>query len=600
MSVLPFSKLNAQFIEPEIYKVELEINEQAFAVGYIEIQLRNNEATKVLSGYEFTLPIRSPYNISTKIHNSDVRFETQDSGGFTVLKTYFGADAIQPGTAKTLRINFFANNVLDTKSDVKQLYLPKPFSIGSVRNIKYNVTFPSSFGNPIFVDLSKVNIIDLTPTKKRFETNSSEGLLVVWGSSYHFDVEAKFKLKNDSDAIKRILFNIIPNLSYQSVDYRDVLGADYGVFDSYGNDFAFTEIPPKSEKEVGFAARIAISNEIHTANYPDNYSLPFDYDSLFGKQVLAQTSTQANQYSKMKILNDFLVSNIKPSKDERVSVDLLKDIWKRYETNGNLNSFELCSIAISFAESMGLKARLNYGYILLPDIAELDIRKPHVWCDFFTEDKSVMMDPLLESLTGVKYFDKLPNDRIYIGTWHQDQTYNNVLGLIGTSDDIIRLNFISLEGQVDTEEKGLTVTPNFPKNAYSGEFYNATISVENKSSKVYRIIDINLNDYPELGKITYNNSLTKSILPNQVSNIELNYLREPDFLFTGNKDIEISLLLDEYKDGYVLANTSLFLKPDEKVLIGLFGLTAFLVALCLLIIKKKGKFSKKGLKIKQW
>ena len=583
--------VKAQYIEPEIYKTTLDIAENFSATASIELQLRNTTTDKFMEGYEFSLPIRNPQNIVVFIDSQQISFSTPSDSSYTDLKINFGNYAIAPGNTKTIKINFSVQSVLTERSKVKQLYIPRLFSEATLSNTKYTVTFPTSFGDPVFVDLSNTNTVDLANGRKKFETNTSNGLLVVWGSDYAFDVESKFTIKNDSDLVKYTLFNIIPKLPTQDVSYSSITGGDYGLYDSYGNDFAYTQVDPHSSKEVGFQARVSIKESDPLFRYPDNYSLEFNKYSGIAKKLAEKITDATENFVKLRTLNDLLAINVHPSKNERINLELLKDIWTRADSTSNLNSFEYCSIIVSYAESIGLRGKIDYGYILVPENINLDISLPHVWCEVNVNDKSVMFDPLLEALTGVQYFNRSPNDRIQFGTWHPSQKYNNALGLLGNSEGLVKLNFTSLPDMNSTASPDqLKLDFTLPAKGFSGEFFDGFLNIQNNTSKVLRITDISLNGETQLDKLIYNENLTKSVLPKTQNKISLNNLREPNFLYDATKNYDVSLNFDDNNLYEVKSSGSMVLAPDTRILlIVLFIVIATMILSILMIFRLKSR-----------
>ncbi|MFS8130629.1 MAG: hypothetical protein ACMG57_01480 [Candidatus Dojkabacteria bacterium] len=586
--------LKAQYIEPEIYKTTLDVVDNYSASASIELQLRNTTTDKFMEAYEFSIPIKNPQNISVFLDSQPVTFTTPTVSTYTDLKIDFGNNAIAPSAIKTLKINFYVEKVLAERSSVKQLYIPRLFSEATLSNTKYTVTFPASFGDPVFVDLSNTNTVDLGNGRKKFETNTSNGLLVVWGSDYSFDVESKFTINNDSDSVKYTLFNIIPKLPTQEVTYSSVSGGDYGLYDSYGNDFAYTQIDPHSSKEVGFQARVSIKESDPLFRYPDNYSLVFNQDSGIAKKLAVKVTDSTENFVKLRTLNDILALNVHPSKNERINLDLLKDIWERADSTSNLNSFEYCSIIVSYAESLGLHGKIDYGYILVPENINLDISLPHVWCEVSVNDNSVMFDPLLEALTGVQYFNRKPNDRIQFGTWHPSQKYNNALGLLGNSEGLVKLTFTNLS-EMDTTASTdkLKVDFKLPTNGFSGEFFDGFLNIQNNTSKVLRITDIALNGDTQLDKLIYNENLTKSVLPKTENKISLSNLREPNFLFDAKKDYNVTLNFDDADVYELKTDGSITLAPDTRVLLFVLMIVLsamFLSVLMIFRLKRREKF----------
>ncbi|MEP7104119.1 MAG: hypothetical protein ABI721_05430 [Candidatus Dojkabacteria bacterium] len=587
-------KVHAQYLEPEIYRTTINIFENSSANTLVEFQLRNSTQDKFLSAYEFSLPIKNPQNIAITLDDNPISFTTDNANGYTDIKADLGSGSIPPGATKMLKINFTVNKILSERSQVKQLYVPRLFSEAQLSNTKYIVNFPSSFGNPIFVDLSNANTTDMGNGQKRFETNTTNGLLVVWGSQYFFDVESNFTIKNDSDSLKSTLFNIIPKLPTQDVSYSSIVGGDYGLYDSFGNDFAYTQLDPHQSKDISFKARVYLKETDPVLRYPDKYSLEFNKYSSLAKKLGEKITDQMDDFVKLKTLNDLMSMTLRPSKNERINLELLKDIWTRADSTSNLNSFEYCSIIISYAENLGLRGKMDYGYILVPENINLDISLPHVWCDVSINDKSVMFDPLLEALTGVQYFDRQPNDRIQFGTWHPSQQYNNALGLLGNSEGLVKLNFTDI---TDLEEKpkasDLTISFDLPAKSFSGEFFDGFINIKNDSSKVLRITDIELNMETELSKLIYNQNLTKSVLPKTTNKISLNNLREPNFLYDGEKVYKASLNFDDVDIYELETEAKMSLGPDTRVLLGVLFVVIASMGLSILMIlrlKRRDKF----------
>ena len=350
--------------------------------------------------------------------------------------------------------------------------------------------------------------------------------------------------------------------------------------DSLKNSFSLESFAPNEKKNITFSANIKISSNNNDDFYPDSYEWKLDLSSSEGQKIYSEINKSEDLKEKFKSLNNYLISKTQSNKNESFDLSRVNEIWKRLEgSSTSLNSFEYCYVMVSVADFLGVKSRIDYGYLLAPSIDEINSGNPHIWCEVRIEEKNILLDPFLENLTGISYFDQSPVDRVKFGIWHPSQDYNNALGLASNTKNIFHIDIQDAE-HIDTQNN-LQLSLDFPTSAFSGEYYTGTLNITNESAYFLSIKSLQYDNADIMENIKVS-GLTPAILPQQNNQIVVNGLREQNFLFEGKKDITITLNTSNTNFSEVNANAEMEFHQDSRIL--MFLLIGLLVSFVVMIV----------------
>lgn len=563
------------------YYFEVRINENGSASGKTIITLQNTESQNFITGYKFSLPIKNISSVQAFADGEELWLTTSDIGQYKSIDINLRNHEIRGGESKSIEINWNSSSLVEVIGTFKQVYIPKPIEGQTLQNVTYKIFYPKSYGREIHVDLSSVNLNE-SGNSYQFEVNISDGLFLHWGDKHKFGIEAKFKILNDSEIRKQTLFSIPNDIKQQTVDYVEIIGTEYGLKDKLNNYYGYSELAPKTEKEISIKANVEIGQQVHKEfeNIPV-YGFQFNKDSTNIVKWNSELEKQDSSYNKVKKLNELIVKNSKVSSNEKVDPNVMNTIWTRFDTNSGLSSFELCFIIISYAETQNLQARMNFGYIVYPFNTVLKNSNPHFWCEINIDNKWILADPYLESVLGVVYFDRIASDRIYLGTWHPSINYTNALGLIGEGDSV--LLSINAEHQLTKEEQSL-LSIELPTNVISGNFFSGTLRHYNLGRKILTPKSLYIDGWNYSDQLFVNENLQIAFLP-QTSNIkEINYIRESSFFYDGKKNLTSEIAFtDETK---IITSNEMTFEPNKIFFIFLLSATLALLFVCIGILFK--------------
>lgn len=573
-------KIYAQASSVLKYTFKVDVQDNLDSIVDLIIDIENNEVNHFVDGYEINIPVLNSRDLIVFLSgNEENNVSSRNENGYENLKITF-EKPVFPGEKKQLVINFKSNTLVKEKFGIKQLYIQKPFDISNNSEINYQVYYSSTFGEPS-VNSANTQIIDAESGKKLLSTVSTNGIYIIWSSLIRLNMSSDFSLVNENNIQRKYLFNLPPDLNNQDVFYHSIKGGEFGVYDNFGNQFAQVQVDANSSVDVGYSANIEISGEYEKGTYPNRYSLVFNTESEFGKYILENTNSLTSNYDKLKLFNQILVNRMKPNKQSIINLNALGDLWKKLDGNAGLNAFEYSSLVVSFAEYLGLKGRINYGYIIMSAV-EFDNSFPHVWCDIEIDDRSVLIDSFMEDISNVSYFDRTVIDRVKFGVWHTDQIYNPVLGLLSGKNPIQT----KLTQPVELTTAGtIRLELDLADITYSGEFYEGRLTVDNQSNRILKFEKVALSGTDYTDRLSYAEELYKSALPSQRNIFDLNNLREPNFLFNGQKELLLEVKFADNDEIFEAVSVVNFV-IDQRIFLISIGALLVVAIVTILSIKR--------------
>lgn len=548
------------------YSLEMKINEDLSSQIDINVDLLNNSDTSIISAYTIDFPFKLT-SADAYLDNNAVNVILDSSTNFSTVKIDFLKNVIHPTQSGNLSIRIFSLDSIQSIYNTKQLYLPFPSSNYEYSNVNISILYPVLFGSVSYSSEYKyaVDIIDDTYAKVSFEQNSP--IHIIWGSPI-FNISFDTNIQNRKDANNHYLYNLIPEYPDQEVDYLSIFKAEYGLTDRFNTSFAFVNV--NSENEVNLSSEARIKNSTESKNSPtyESYNWFLNLDSVLGQKIYSQINQGTDTTAKLKSLNEYIFENF--SINSKLSSTDFSKIWE--SNNTDLTQLEYCNLIISSAEYMGLKAIVEYGYNVFETGSDL---QPLVWCRVYADGKSYIFDFSLQKSIGFPQFFTSSIDRLKMGIWHPSQSYNNILGLMQEN------GITSVVSEVDDRILNKELKPqlqlNFPERVFSGEFYSGIVQINNPTSKILNFNELTLNGESILTNITVGD-LQKSILPLQQNSIQIDYLREKDFILDLSQEILVDAKLNDNK---ISSTIEVKFEPDFKLLAVFFLI--FLVTVSILI-----------------
>lgn len=548
------------------YSLEMKINEDLSSQIDINVDLLNNSDTSIISAYTIDFPFKLT-SADAYLDNNAVNVILDSSTNFSTVKIDFLKNVIHPTQSGNLSIRIFSLDSIQSIYNTKQLYLPFPSSNYEYSNVNISILYPVLFGSVSYSSEYKyaVDIIDDTYAKVSFEQNSP--IHIIWGSPI-FNISFDTNIQNRKDANNHYLYNLIPEYPDQEVDYLSIFKAEYGLTDRFNNSFAFVNV--NSENEVNLSSEARIKNSTESKNSPtyESYNWFLNLDSVLGQKIYSQINQGTDTTAKLKSLNEYIFENF--SINSKLSSTDFSKIWE--SNNTDLTQLEYCNLIISSAEYMGLKAIVEYGYNVFETGSDL---QPLVWCRVYADGKSYIFDFSLQKSIGFPQFFTSSIDRLKMGIWHPSQSYNNILGLM--QENGITSVVSEIDDRILNKELKPQLQLNFPERVFSGEFYSGIVQINNPTSKILNFNELTLNGESILTNITVGD-LQKSILPLQQNSIQIDYLREKDFILDLSQEILVDAKLNDNK---ISSTIEVKFEPDFKLLAVFFLI--FLVTVSILI-----------------
>src|SRR5260221_1312994 len=454
----------------------------------LSVDLTNNNKDAVIDSYSIFLPFSDIDLHDTKINGKSIgnKFEKVD-GGYNVQFS-FSDSVILFGSASVVEVDFTPKGNMSEISGLKKLYIP--YLNASSSDIKFRIIYPDEFGDLSF-NSGKNIVITNSNGYRTMNMKSDKSLFLIWGNNAIYNISSELEVKNSRETEIHYLAPIIAEDPTQSVSYRKIEGGDIGMGDNFGNKFSFVTLAANSSKKFSFSAEVL--KDVTKANSPnfDSYDWQLNLDSTTGQKIYSEINKSPDINEKLRNMNNFLSKELKPDSSVNIDFKTLDTVWDRVQSKSTFNSFEYCYLVSATADYLGLKTRIDYGYVMIYPKDSPTSFVPHVWCTVLNGDKEISMDPFLESITGVSYFGLTGIDRIRMGSWDPSQSYNDILGMLGTQNNPITLNndkdVKDLSGNID-----VNLLLNYPSKAFAGEFYSVNMTLKNNSSKVLPIKSLNI------------------------------------------------------------------------------------------------------------
>jgi len=511
--------------------LSININQDNSANVWYWIEIKNNNTEKLVSEISLVIPFVNIKNLKIEKNNQSVNYKVGTFEKYTKINIELGQYSIYPLKNEILKISFLVNDILKKQSNNTEKYA---LFVGELSGelSTYSITYNKSFGDLIFTNIENYK-------KKEFENEISieysekkNGLFII-GKNSSLDIGFISSVSSKDSENKYYLFHILPNLSRQKHEYTTFYGADYGVYDEFGNRFAVFKLEDQT-KQFNFVANVSIDNKNELIKIPKKYNfninnLPTNIQQNMSK-IFEGSEIDLKEAFKMLYKEILRTSQKTETHFPKVNLDNLKFI------SSISSQIEACGIIVFFAEKFGVNSVIKYGYLIYPELLSIEFGLPHLWCEIEINKNVYVLDPYLEKLTGNSFEMNNPLDRITMGIWHPSQKYNNVLGLLNNKPQKIIRNKIENRIEEDnTTTKLEMLISSLPRKAISGEWITGNIVFKNNTNKFFEVSSIEIKD-TNYKFLDLANGLYFGILPYGNSLKTIKFSPVEDIYFEGEKN----------------------------------------------------------------
>lgn len=558
--------------------------------GHFEHTLElHNLNSNLVGGYDLTLPYAGVTGVTADREGNEVALAQTEIDKTTKLELNFSNAAIMPNETGKITLRFTVPNLFKTKFNIKYFYLPKIIYSFEVPQVDYKLSYPEVLDIPTYIYGSEVRVNE----DGRLEASSPGALLVVWGEHPNYGFTTEYKIRNSNTVKSDTLVNLASHTK-QDVYYVNVPKLELGLVDDLGNNWGVLKLDAGEEMKINIEGYSTYQDSLSEDDDFANYGWTINEDDNFGKELAELVRTENDRYTMLREVNTFLLTSLEPYANEKTNLDELNNIWTRAGTSSKFNAFEYCYFVIAAAEASGLQGRIAYGYLTIDDIFyDETLRLPHVWCEIKVGEDVMLLDPFLEDVTKLSFFNRKPIDRIRFGAWHNSQSYNTLLGILVNAKDTQLLRI----GEARTNETGLgsfDVSINFPANVISGDFYSGDVIISNTTNKFTELTAFKLNNEDIASVVNYG-SLKIALAPLNSNYFKISNLNEGNIFYQGRKKMELLLEFGDEKNSRINKDFEVDFKSDPgkttwfMAIIVISSMVLVAVLFVVRIIRKKQK-----------
>lgn len=559
LCVFVFANLLQSTIKAEVvtdYTYTVTINEDSSALLDILIDLKNDSSSSLISSYTIDIPYKAT-SVVAKINSTSVTSLIEDIENGSRIKIDFLRNSIFAGQSATLEMNVAVSNAVVNIYQAKKLILPYPESNFNYQYVKTSISFPESFGGISYSSDPYFELDQVESGRVLVNFEQTSPLTVLWGNP-NIGISFNTLIENRKNSINHTLSVLIPSYRNQSVEYLNVYRADYALADSYNNLFGFVTLNPLSNLELKLDANVKIE-PLQNIN-PVKYSWGLDLNSVLGQKIYSKLNQGNSNPEKLKLLNEYLFTEFQLDSNKFTS-ETLNNLWNN--SSDSLNSLQYCYLIVSSANYLGLNSSINYGYKIF---GQEGLESPTIWCNVEVDSQILSFDFQHQEELGYILVTDSQSDRVSMGVWHPDQFYNDMLGILSDSPLLARLGdpFESIA----LTQNNPTLKVNIPEKVYSGEFYKASLVIENPTNQILKINQLFFNQENVIDRVKVGD-LYKAVMPLQTNSISVDYLRESDFILNLSKNVKFDLQLNDIN---LTESKTVKFEPDYKLILIFFAL----------------------------
>ncbi|BCX14120.1 MAG: hypothetical protein KatS3mg085_652 [Candidatus Dojkabacteria bacterium] len=532
------TQVDASSINVDI-STEVDVSENLESRAKTKIKIQNNDLSKIIGGYDFTIPFHDVRVNSVKSEGKNLQFQVKNLE-FDILSINFQNQALEYGEIIDIEVDFSSNKIIAQSIDgLWELFVPiQNFDESTKHNIK--IKLPQSFENLNFVGKEEfisnltINISDFNSHYFAWIKNNN-----MWRVDYTINLESSG-------------FINFPRVVNQDVILLKELNLQKAFVDNFQN--LWVEVDAMDNQQISLGVSNT-NNFNENINYGANIDFKADFKNLENFEKFY-----------FQFFDDY---EIKAQRD----VNFDNSLFEKNLSNKTLNNFEACIYLVSAAQNSGLKGYLEYGYFVGKFLPGIEPTLPYVWCVIHDEQNFLIFDPFLHTQSGIYLRETNYNLRIPWGVVEPnfEKSENNFLGLKNKNYQQIKIN--SINPSFDDKQINYDLSISLPTQVYFGFPFDLLLKVTNKSNKILEIQDIFVNKE----KIKIEDII---LLPQQNVDLVLNNLTLGKFWGGSDNQITVEANIDNlYKSQTQKVKVSF-----HPIILGV-GLFTVLVILILLIYK---------------
>ena len=554
------------------YNLNVNINSDLSSQMNLTVDLHNTSDTSLVSGYSIDLPYQVTAADAT-LNSNAVSVILDSKPNSSNIKIDFLTNVIKPGSNASLNLTVFSLNSIKEVFKMKEFTLPYPSSNYNYSAINVSIVYPVTLGSISYASEFKYDLqrVDDNFTKITFQQTGP--IQFLWGAP-EFNAVFNSTITNRKDSDNHFLYSLIPEYSDQIVNYTQIFASDYALVDKLNNTFAFLTVSANESIELNSQANIKLNSSKNIIEHADNYGWNIDLDSVLGQQIYSNINQGTETLSKFKSVNDFIITSFSLNAD-KIDLQSLSSIWQ--SNNKDINSLQYCYLIVSTAEYLGYKGKIEYGYALPVSSQSVN---PSIWCSVQVDGRTLVFDFESQKINGHPQIVTSTINKLRMGIWHPDQSYNTILGLVSEEPTVATIT--DSNSYIPDSQLELQLKTEFPSNVYSGEFYSGKIIIVNPTSNIAHFNDLKINNESVLSNIAVG-QLYKAAMPLQQTSINIDYLRETDFILNLSRDITVEVNIEDK----VLSNsTTVRFEPDFKLIILFIVILIITVSIFVYLIVK--------------
>ncbi|MCA9386800.1 hypothetical protein KC669_02075 [Candidatus Dojkabacteria bacterium] len=563
--------VNAQSGEVIDHRINIDLFNNGDAHIKSELTLINNDPDNVISGYTYVLPAKNVINPTIEIEGElkQVPVYSSPEKTFSTLEIDFGDNVIKPNTSKKIIINAGISSFINSNFEAQYiLFQPTSDKLNSL-----SINYPNEFGDPLYISDSDASVTQTNSITKTINILNKQNLiLVMWGDEYYVDVKVDTQISNRQSGAVNSLFQLIPSTNSQQVVYNQMNNGDFGLIDKFNNSFASVSMLEGESKNISFEARVRKEQQQLLINNSLEYNIELPH--FIEDDFINETEVVSNDIDKLEIAYQYLLDKY-PLEFSRSNKQEIENFEKYLSDKKSLNSFDFCYLLGAYAQDLEMNIQIQYGYVVLKPDKE-KVLQPHFWLLIENNDSTFLIDPYMEITTELHYYNiQYDFDRITVGTWQPEQTYNDALGLMTDSGGVVKLEITDISS-FENPEGEIVIEPTNGLQRLSGFYYSPTLQIINPSTSVIKVESIEFNGQKQKVDSKFE-GMEFALLPKRTNNLPLQEIRNPNFFFAGEKLEQVLIKTNSIISPELSVEYKVNYRRDEDFMVILIGILVIFI-----------------------
>lgn len=470
-----------------------------------------------------------------------------------------GLDAILPNTTDTFVVQMDASDFLFSIGGIHTVIVAPVVGDWGNASLELNLSWPMSMSSK----LTYLGLRVATQSANSVTAQVLEGGMVIWADEdVYLDLEQKLTSAGQG---QNVLFATPRDYELQTLAFSEMVGMQGLVKDSWGNLFKVVDQGIYPNSKTSFRLHNFKTGESNNPTLIDSglaeLSFPIkDKGTQFDKQSI-------NQLLNYLAVNFRLTANIG-----------YQNLTKVAEPPSSQDQ-SLLDMAVLVARGLKFlgagEVEIVYGYYLAdhPLAAKLNLNLPNLWVKFELNGKIEFLDIRGYFQYRWQPFWDSSAAMLMVGSWHQDFSPANVLGL-GSGEYYPRPEYVVL-GQIDSEHT-IRIDVDFPKEVLAGSYVNGKLFVDNLSTVPLALTSVEINNLDVTQQLAgVNERFTALVAPRGRSEFKLPWYAGRDALAQTTTQIAVTVRVSDPLIPPEIIKREVVISPNY----GLVGVTLGVIVL---------------------